>query len=185
MKHTLKFLILNVLLISGLITHGQENQEENSEQERGKHSLAFFVSHTFVSQGKIDGEREWLAAPSLALNYNYRLSEKWSIGLHNDIIIESFLIENSMSSEETLEREYPISNLIMGTYKITEAWGLAIGGGVEWEKNENFAVLRLGTEYGLELKDERLEIVFSLNYDALIEAYDSVNFGIGINKYFN
>jgi hypothetical protein len=55
---------------------------------------------------------------------------------------------------------------------------------MEWEKNENFIVLRFGTEYGLELNENGLELVFALNYDALIDAYDSINLGIGINKFF-
>jgi hypothetical protein len=61
---------------------------------------------------------------------------------------------------------------------------VAIGGGIEWEKIENFGVIRIGTDNGLELNEKGLEIVFAINYDSLIEAYDSVNFGIGINKHF-
>jgi hypothetical protein len=68
--------------------------------------------------------------------------------------------------------------------KLTEAWGVAIGGGIEWERNENFGVIRIGTDYGLELNEKELEIVFAINYDALIDAYDSINFGLGINKFF-
>lgn len=183
----MKFKITLLLLICVILqSYSQDTETEaHNTEEKGSHSIAFFVSHTYISQGKIDGKREWLNAPSFALNYNFKLSEKWSIGLHNDIIIESFVIEDSGSSESQLEREAPISNLIMGSYKITEAWGLAFGGGIEWEKNENIPVIRLGTEYGLELKNESLELVFSLNYDVLINAYDSINLGIGINKFFN
>ncbi len=61
---------------------------------------------------------------------------------------------------------------------------MAIGGGIEWERIENFGVIRIGTDYGLELNEKRLEIVFAINYDALIDAYDSINFGLGINKFF-
>ena len=142
------------------------------------------MSHSFISQGKIDGDREWLAVPSLALNYNYKISEKWSIGLHNDIIIESFVVEHEEPDEDILEREHPISNLIVGSYKLSEPWSLAFGAGAEWEKNETFALLRFGTEYGLELKNESLELLFAFNYDLLIDAYDSFNLGIGIAKRF-
>ena len=181
MKKTIGLLSFLLIFSTGLIA-----QEETQQHEANKnHSISFLVSHAYISQGKIDGERKFLAAPAIGINYNYKISEKWSIGLHNDIIIESFLIENSLESEETLEREYPISNLLVGTYKITEAWGLALGAGIEWEKNENFGVIRVGTEYGLEINESGLEVVFSINYDALIDAYDSLNFGIGINKFFN
>jgi hypothetical protein len=161
------------------------SQEENTISHLNeRHGLSFLISHSYISQGKIDGTREWLAAPSFGINYNFKLNEKWSIGLHNDIIIESFVVEDTSKDEDLLEREYPISNLIVGTYKITESWGIAVGGGIEWERNENFGVIRIGTDYGLELNEKGLEVVFAINYDALIDAYDSINFGIGINKFF-
>ncbi len=161
----------------------RSNGEDLNEREE-KHSLGIVVSHSYISQGIIDGKREWLAAPSFGLNYNYKLNDKWSIGLHNDIIIESFIVENSEVSEEILEREFPISNLIVGTYKVTEAFGIALGTGVEWEQNASFALIRIGVDYAVGLRNKSIEVTFSINYDSLINAYDSFNFGLGINKSF-
>ncbi|NRA93826.1 MAG: hypothetical protein HRU26_14325 [Psychroserpens sp.] len=171
-----------------MVCISQEAEEEHHEEEHSEHlehhSLSFAISHAYISQGKKDGDREWLAAPALALNYNFKINDKWSVGLHNDIIIESFVVEDPNNSEELLEREYPICNLLVGTYKLTESWAVAVGTGIEWERNENFGVLRIGTEYGLELNKEGLEVAFGINYDALFNAYDSFNFGIGITKFF-
>lgn len=158
--------------------------EFQHETEFKKNSLALALGHTYISEGKIDGKRQWISAPSFALHYNYIINEKWAIGLHNDIIIESFVVQNNSSEEEELQREYPLSNILMGIYEFSENWGLAFGAGIEWEKNENFAIMRVGIEYGLELKKPGLDVFFMLNYDALINAYDSINLGIGINKLF-
>ena len=185
----IKYISLVLFCLFSLATYGQEDKEHRHHNEHEehlvRHSLSFVISHAYISQGKIEGDREWLAAPSLALNYNYKINEKWAIGLHNDIIIESFVVEDPKNSEELLEREYPICNLLVGTYKLTESWSLAVGTGVEWERNENFGVFRIGTEYGLELHKHGLEVTFGINYDALFDAYDSFNFGLGISKSFN
>ena len=160
--------------------NGLNAQEEQEEEFKG--GVSFLISHAYISQGKIEGKREFIAAPSFGLNYNYFINEKWAIGLHNDIIIESFIVEDGTS--QIIEREYPVSNLIMGTYKIKESLGLAFGGGIEWEQNENLGVIRLGVDYGLELNEKGLEMVFVFNYDNIIDTYDSINFGIGLNKLF-
>lgn len=181
----LKSIVSFILTLCCLIANGQTDEESFENETQGKHSLGLFIAHSYISRGVIDGEMQWLSAPSFALNYNYRLNDRWSIGLHNDIIIESFIVEDrSSSNEEFFERESPISNILVSTYKLTESWGVAAGAGIDWEKNENFTMIRLGTEYGRQLKDESFEIVFSLNYDILINAYDIINFGIGINKFF-
>ncbi|OZV69952.1 hypothetical protein CA834_04860 [Winogradskyella aurantia] len=157
---------------------------ETETKASNKHSIGAFISHTYINQGRIDGELKRLSAPSLGLNYNYIFNDKWSFGLHNDIIIESFIVESANSEEEFIERELPFSTILVGTYKITESLGVAAGAGVEWEKNANFTVVRLGVEYGLELEKESLEVLFVFNYDVLVNAYNSFNFGIGINKFF-
>ena len=159
------------------------NGEDLNEQEE-KHNLGIVISHTYISQGIIEGRREWIAAPSFGLNYNFTLNDKWSIGMHNDIIIESFIVEGPEVSEEILKREFPISTLIVGTYKVTEAFGIALGSGIEWEKNESFALIRIGADYAVALRNKRLEVTFTINYDNVISSYDSLNFGLGINKSF-
>lgn len=175
------------MLLSGLVTYGQEGNQETNEEEiesSKKHSLAFFLSHSFISQGVIDGDREWLAVPSFALNYNYSFNEKWSLGLHTDLIIEDFVVEREGSNGEVLERELPFSTLIVGSHKLSESFGLALGFGAEWETNESFAVVRIGAEYGIEIPVKEMEVIFAFNYDIIFDAYDSFNLGIGIAKKF-
>ncbi len=188
-------LIFSILLCSW----GLRGQEEHKEQEEGSkehehsehsgehfhhNSITFLISHTFLSEGVREGEKSWIVAPSLGLNYNYRFNDKWSLGWHNDLIIETFIVEDTREGNEggTLERELPLATMIVGTYKLSESWGFALGGGIEIEKNENFGLIRAGVEYGIEIPERRLEVVIGLNYDILIDAYNSFNVGIGLAK---
>ena len=194
MKFTRQLFIIVISLGFGLAVSGQEapyKQHKKSEEDHGeshssfhRHSIAVFLSHTFISQGIRDNDRDWLVAPSWGLFYNYHLSEKWAIGLHGDLIIEEFVVEDRRGEFEDLERSFPFSTLIVGSYRVSEHWAFALGGGAEWEKNENFAMIRFGAEYGIQVPAFNMEIIFALNYDVLIDAYDSFNIGIGVAKLF-
>ena len=194
MKKTGAILVLFVLMIFPLTLLSQEAEHEaheelNEEQEEShhkfhRHAIGIFLSHTFISQGVQDNDRNWLVAPSWGLIYNYNLSERWAIGLHNDLIIEEFVVEDRRGNIEGLERSFPFSTAIIGTYRLSEHWAFAAGAGAEWEKNENFGMVRFGAEYGIHITGLNLEVLFALNYDVLIDAYDSFNIGIGIAKLF-
>lgn len=72
-----------------------EQHEEQSEHVVKGFSLAGSIGHTHVnSVVNSGGDKEWLLLPSFGLNLNYRFNEKWGIGLHKDIIIEEFEVED-------------------------------------------------------------------------------------------
>ena len=169
-------------------THIEGHQEQHGEAAEdepfARHNISLFLSHSFISQGIRDRDRDWLVAPSWGLNYNYFFNKKWAIGWHNDLIIEEFVVEDNRAGTEELERSFPFSTLLVGTYRLSEHWGFSAGGGAEWEKNENFGVVRVGAEYGIHIHQLKMEMVFAFNYDILIDAYDSFNLGFGISKFF-
>lgn len=179
--------LLIFALMSTIANYGQEkssHEHENETEDFHHHSIGFLISHSYISLGQTDGDRDWLIAPSLALNYNYLFNEKWGLGWHNDLIIEEFIVEDVRENSAELERSFPFSTMLVGLYKPSEHWSLLIGGGVEIEENESFGLIRFGAEYGIEISGPKLEVLFAVNYDLLIDAYDSVNFGIGIAKLF-
>ncbi|MFT5848671.1 hypothetical protein [Psychroserpens sp.] len=187
MMNLQKGLILILLLLSGFMMHGQEDVEgvegESTEAIK-RHSLGLFLTHSYINQGVSSDEKDWLIVPSFAVNYNYSFNHKWSLGLHTDLIIEDFIVEREGSNEEVLEREFPFSALVVGSHKLSESFGIALGFGVEWETNESFTVVRIGAEYGIEIPIKEMEVIFAFNYDVIFVAYDSFNLGIGIAKKF-
>lgn len=184
------FTFVVALLFVGRV-HCQDEHDNHTDHEhhqdkddRLRHSIAFLVSHTHITKGIRNGDTASISVPSFGLNYNYRIAEKWAIGLHTDIIIEEFVVERSIFEGGRLERELPLATILAGTYKIIEGLGLVAGLGAEWEKNENFALIRLGTDYGIHIPGPKMEVIIGLNYDILIDSYNSLNFGIGIAKLF-
>ncbi len=108
-----------------------------------KHAISFVISHTHLKTGVKDNSgNSFLALPSLAFNYNYNFNEKWALGLHNDIIIEEFVVSSSDShqskaalksennEDQTIDRGKPVSTAIMLTYKPFKHLALLAGGGM-------------------------------------------------------
>ncbi|WP_250435535.1 hypothetical protein [Hanstruepera flava] len=175
-----KNLILSFLFASFL---GFSQEEKSNPEEFHRHSISILIGHTTIFQGFENGKRKIESEPSWAINYNYAFNEKWAIGIHSDIIIENFVVEKT-SGDEILERNTPITSLIVGTCKIFDGFGVELGGGLEFDKNESFGVARIGAEYGIEIIKHNLEVLLSLDYDIVIDAYDGLNIGIGIAKLF-
>lgn len=115
----MRFLIL--LMIAGVsVPYLVSAKEDSHDSFSPHHTLGFMISHTQVSQGvQTNGNKKWLSLPSWALNYNYKFSPKWAIGLHNDIIVEDFVVQEHLknSGGETLERSYPVASAVMASYK--------------------------------------------------------------------
>ncbi len=194
MKKTSVILIFIIGLCFNQSIFSQEKEEESNEEthesheesheEFHRHSIAMFISHTFISQGIQDNDRDWLVAPSWDLAYHYRFSERWAIGVHFDLILEDFVVRDRRTGREELQRSFPFSTAIMGSYKPSEHWAFSLGGGAEWEESENFGMVRLGVEYAIPIPVINMEVLFGLDYDILFDAYDSFNIGIGIAKLF-
>ena len=69
----------------------EAHAEEHTEHKFHRHQVQYAVGHTHISTGlDLEDRRRWISLASHVLNYNYRIDEKWSIGLHTDIIIEEF-----------------------------------------------------------------------------------------------
>lgn len=186
-KHDSIYLLLLFIFSPIATLVGQENQEETRVEqhlEQHKHSIQVMLSHSFISRGiGDDGDRNWITVPSWGINYNYHIDEKWAVGWHNDIMIERFVIEREDDAGGSLERNFPIASLIIGTHSFQNGWAVAFGGGIEYEENESFGVIRAGVEYGVHLP-KKWEMIFTFNYDVMLEAYDSFSFGIGVAKLF-
>lgn len=145
------------------------------------HSLALIVSHTQVMTGiKPDGDKKWLSLPSWGLDYNYKFHPKWAIGLHNDIVVEDFVVQGH---GEEIERSYPIASAIMVSYKPGEHFSFMLGPGEEFAHTGNLFLIRAGIEYSCHIsKGWELNAVITNDYK--VNAYNSWAVGLGIAKIF-
>lgn len=159
---------------------------QESEGFRRSHQLGVNIGHEYSFSGvKENGEKELVILPYWGLDYNFQLSEKFSIGVHVDFITETFKVEKSYGNEEdaVAERTRPIAPALMGMFKPSERWGIGLGVGGEFAPEENFWLNRLALEYGAPIR-KGWEVFGVFQYDIRWSAYDTWTLGLGISKTF-
>ena len=183
------FFIFFSINVSGQVEDKSLAETQETETYK-KHTIGFGLTHTSIGSGIKDNVGDqWLAFPSFTLDYSYHLNKKWLIGLHNDVILEEFIVEdkraNNNSSHEIIgiDRSQPITTTLVLGYEILDRIILIAGGGMEFSKEENFKVVRIGIDAPFEIRNN-WEIFGTFTYDVKIEAYDTFFYGIGIAKLF-
>jgi hypothetical protein len=183
---TISFTFALTMILFFCYSPGIAQQHEDAKESfRPHHIISIVISHAQVFDGRdINGEKKVLSLPSWGLDYTYQFKPKWAIGLHTDIITETFEVEKHLEgsgSGEVIERAYPIAPAVMGIFKPNRHWSFLFGAGVEFEKEENFFLNRAGVEYGAELP-KGWEVFGSLSYDFKWSGYDTWLLGLGISK---
>jgi hypothetical protein len=147
-----------------------------------RHRFTLLMANSHMpSAVSVQGSREYLIVPTWGLDYDYWITKKFGTGLHTDVVLQQYQIEEH-SDKAIVERSFPVAVNFVGLYKPLKPLTVMFGGGIELEKNKNFLMACLGLEYGIELP-KQWELSFNLFYESKIEAYDSWFFGIGFSKY--
>lgn len=136
------------------------------------------MSHTLIP---VEHTGENLLIPSWGLDLEYWWSSRWGLGLHNDLEIESFIIEES--EEEFIERSYPLVMTLDALFKPMGGLVLLIGPGIEVAPEGSFWLMRAGLEYEFELA-HHWDLAPTIFYDTREDSFQTWSFGLGVGKRF-
>jgi len=172
-----------ILIALTLIPFFLSAQETERESQGKKNRIAPVLGYTFVPEEIADDDKgQFRVIPTFGIDYERKLGNKWALGLFNDIELTSYLISDEAEESGLLERDFVFITTIVVIYSIKEQWTVFGGGGYEFEKNKNFAVMRLGTEYEIPIRNE-WDVAFGLNWDYK-EVYQSLGFTVAFGKRF-
>ncbi|PRY52389.1 hypothetical protein B0I27_106150 [Arcticibacter pallidicorallinus] len=154
------------------------------EAEEKGYKITLALGHAHIHEGIEDGNEKWLMMPSWAFNADYVINKHWAFGLHNDLILENFTVEEHLNNERhtVLERSRPFATKVVGTYKPGSHLGLMLGVGDEITKEENLFLSTVGVDYGVHIHGG-WEVVGELTYDVKWKSYDTWVLGFGISKF--
>ncbi len=172
------FVVLCSVFFTPITSWAQEETEAKEEGLERKHSISLAIGHIQVAKGFQDGQKKWLALPSWALDYTYRITPEWSVGLQNELILSDFEVE-SEEEGSVITRSTPLSSIVVVGYRPLEYLTVFAGGGGEFAKEEDFAMIRFGIEPSMEIR-ERLELLVRGVYDIKIDGYDSFGITVGL-----
>ncbi|MBD0403558.1 hypothetical protein [Flammeovirga sp. EKP202] len=160
----------------------------HEEEDFKRHKVSVYMGYTYIPQAI--PSQEGLLVPTFGLDYVYQFSEKWSIGLINDIEIAQYMVEVKNSGShgehghlETLDREYAYVGSLVIFYSPWESWKIGVGPGFEIEKNKNLFVGKFIFEKEFKLHDG-WELSPNFQYDMKEKLYDTWTFGVSIGKRF-
>lgn len=177
-----RFIFIAFMLVFASTTmaqHTKEHATENAHGMKGASRLTLGLGHTQVSKGKIDGDTKWLAIASWSFNYDYWISDKWAIGLQNDLLVESFIIEDHEG--ELIERSYPWAVVPVAMYKPGKHFTFIGGVGAEFSKGHTLMMTRLGMEYGIHLP-KNWEVGAALVWDGKWKYYNSWGIAFTVSR---
>ena len=120
------------------------------EEESHKHLITGAIGYTYIPKGTSaeSPSAEGVFVPSIGLDYFYSISHRWEIGIMSDFEFGEYVI-----FDKDLNRENAIVITAIASHALTKHINLFAGGGIELEKHHNLGVIRIGTEYGFELKN--------------------------------
>ena len=179
------YLILNIcaIFLISLKAFAQETtgKETGKEDRKGMHQLTLVIGHSIIAPGD---ESERITEPSWAIDYNYWISSHWAIGLHNDIILESYEVINSGSETGgTIKRTNPIASVAADVFKPKKHSSFILGMGAEFAEEENLALTRIGYESSWEIRND-WDLGAVISYDIKWHTYDTWIIGLGVSKFF-
>lgn len=177
-----RFLLFILILIQSVAFAQDEGRLVSENHDDSFHSLSLVMASAFMHNSFSETTNDVLIVPGFGLNYDYQINKRWGVGFHTDILLQQFKIEKHGSNEEVI-RENPVSVVAILFFKPYHRWKVVGGYGIELEKNENFQLIRIGVEYGIDLpKSWELGFIFENNFK--IDGYYTLFLGIGFTKKF-
>ncbi len=163
------------LFLTAFIAKGQEKEKE------ARHSVGIMISHaTVLTEAEIEGQQSVFWVPTWAILYDFELTERFALGIHVDVFLQSFKIEEN---GKIISRNYPIAVALVGEYNVYKRLWLSFGGGIELEREKNLGLLTLGLEYVVPIR-EQWKLTPSLSFDAKIDGYQNWILGLAIARRF-
>ncbi|MDI1353790.1 MAG: hypothetical protein PSX36_02645 [bacterium] len=178
------YLISVFLLFASFELKSQAVKEQTaSKNDFYKHRISVLMANSHIPTATNSiGDKSYLVVPTWGLDYDYSFTRNFGMGMHSDIVLQQYKIEEQ-GDHKIIERSFPVAVNLVGLYKPIKKLSVVFGGGMEFEKTENFKMLVLGLEYGIELPNQ-WELGINLLYERKIEIYDSWFFGMGFSKLF-
>ena len=151
----------------------------SAQDNENKHIITAAIGYSYIPEGSSHGEAvaDGVFIPSLGLDYFYRISHKWEIGLMTDFEFGEYLV-----FKKDLNRKNAIVVTAIASYALTKSINLFAGGGLEFEESHNLGIDRFGGEYGFKL-NKGWVIAPGFFYD-FKEGYDSWSLSLAFGKEF-
>ena len=176
-RHVHGAVVAGVLAVA--VTTGAIAQEGADEQPFYHHRLGFYTGNTLVSAASTGVQDDGLLIiPTIGLSYEFFFTPRVGLGVTADLELQNYVIEAGEADELERDRNLIITAIVL--VEPVERFALFAGAGGEFEKNENFFVVRVGTAYAFRI-GRSWELAIEGSYDYK-DVYGSWGLGLVIVK---
>ena len=161
------------LITTCQITAQEEAKNKEEQDEEKGFRIVGIIGHTLINNESLDN----VFVPSWGLDVEYWFNNKWGVGFHNDVEIETFTSKNS--DDEEVERVNPVVLTLDMLYNFGNGIVVTLGPGIELEKEESFFLWRVGVEYEKDI-NESFYLLPNLSMDQRFDGYITWNIGLGV-----
>ena len=166
-------------LFFGNAAISQEHIDDDHDQKHNRVSVV--IGHGHVYGAETTSGRSVITIPTWGIDYGRRISHRFGVALKGDIEIIEYVIEDNEGTHIT--RENPVIVSALFTYHTKNNFIFFTGPGIEFEKNHNFFIYRIGANYEFHIArhwDFAPEVVFDVKDGSI----GSFTWGIGVGKSF-
>lgn len=172
MKRTTLFLVVLLSYTSLFAQHHNESSEKIEHDTEAANFVGLFGGNTIIVQSGFN-------LPTIGIEYVHELRPRVGIGLSAELELGSHVIQKNEDGDvvSEVEREGAILLLPSVFIRVYEGLTITAGYGIEFEKNENLALSKLGLEYKLRMHDPSWLILPQVSWDHT-KLFDGVVYGI-------
>ena len=172
--------VISCIFCLVFISFSTASAQSEAEEGLRHHHLVLTLGHAHIpSADDIGDSGSLVLIPTWGFSYEYLFNRKFGLGLKGDLEVSNYIVTNNEGRE--IERENPFSLSLVAIYNPIKGFGLFIGPGIEYEKDENFFIAVVGVSYEAEFGD-RWDFSPELSYE-LKEGHTgaiSIGFSIGM-----
>lgn len=177
---SLLFRLFALLALAAQAQHGSKNpKSEPADPHHHRHPfrVSLLLGHGVVPE---IGGSEILFVPTYSLDVDYHLSDRWSLGIRNDIEFEHYIVYTN--NHESMAFKTPLVTTADVFYRLTHNLMVGTGPGLELEAGHLKPVLRMGIEAEVPMND-RWEWTPNIYYYQRADNKHVFNIAVGVAHY--
>lgn len=175
----MKKLTIVFLLFSRLAWSQVDLSHESADPHHHRHFLrtAVLLGHGMVQDVEGPGIH---FIPTWGIDFDVHISKHWSLGWHNDVELETYLIETA--SGEKVELQTPFVSTIDVFYRLNDNILLGAGPGLTREQGHLKSLFRIGIEGEVPMND-RWEWTPTVYLDKRFDGHAVWTVALGVAHY--
>ena len=165
--------ILPLILLFTMVNMAAQQENELNQ----KHMLGANFGFTFVPMGSRTGtsDARGVFTKTVGIDYFYHFHPRWGAGFMGAYEIDHYVV-----TDDQVEVENAVILTLVGMFSATRHLDFFLGGGIVVEQNDNLAVLRLGTQYSIDV-GKHWALVPKLHFD-FKENYNTWSFAVSFAR---